>query len=345
MIGLPTLGPRGNLCPPRVGVDAAPTIQDMNEVKPVHDSGLHLLTLVTTCATFVLIIAGGLVTSNDAGLSVPDWPLSHGSLWPEMRGGVFYEHTHRMLGAAVGLLIIVLNLWLWRKESRSWVKYLGLVALMVVISQGVLGGITVLFFLPAPVSIAHAGLAQVFFCLTVTLVLVTSVGWIETDQSLQFRVSERVDVLAALTTLVIFLQVIAGAILRHLGTVEGTKGAILVTWVLVIHLIGTLLVAGMIVYTALAILKRPEDRGLVGWAYLMLGLLVLQLFLGLGAYLARVEAVNQVQPLRLNLLITTSHLAVGALLLATSLVVALKLTRKSTASDEMPRWSEASLIC
>jgi cytochrome c oxidase assembly protein subunit 15 len=261
-----------------------------------------------------------------------------------MRGGVLYEHSHRMLGAAVGLLIITLNLWLWRKEPRPWVKRLGLVALAVVISQGVLGGITVLFFLPSPVSIAHAGLAQAFFCLTVTLALVTSVGWTEADPSLQFPAPERVDALAVITTLVIFLQVMVGASLRHLGTVEGTKGAILVTSVLVIHLIGTLLVAGMIIYTALALLKRADGGGLVGWTYLMLGLLVLQLFLGLGAYLARVEAVNQVQPLRLNVLITTSHLAVGALLLATSLVVALKLTRRSTSSDEMPRWSEASLI-
>ncbi len=115
-----------------------------------------------------LLIAGALVTSNDAGLSVPDWPLSYGSLLPPMVGGIFYEHGHRMIASFVGLLSIVLAVWLWRVESRRlgerWLRWLGVAALGAVVAQGMLGGITVLFFLPPAVSSAHATLAQLFFC-------------------------------------------------------------------------------------------------------------------------------------------------------------------------------------
>ena len=111
-----------------------------------------------------MLIAGALVTSNDAGLSVPDWPLSYGSLLPPMVGGIFYEHGHRMIATLVGTLSIVLAVWLWRVESRRWVRWLGVAALGAVVAQGILGGITVLFFLPPPISAAHATLAQLFFC-------------------------------------------------------------------------------------------------------------------------------------------------------------------------------------
>ena len=128
---------------------------------------LHAYAVFTAFCTFLLIIAGALVTGNDAGLSVPDWPLSYGKLMPPMVGGIFYEHGHRMVAATVGLLTVVLAFWLWRAEPRRWVRRLGWVALATVVAQGVLGGITVLFYLPVAVSVAHACLAQIFFCLVV----------------------------------------------------------------------------------------------------------------------------------------------------------------------------------
>lgn len=106
---------------------------------------VHRFAVFTGCCTFLLLIAGALVTSNDAGLSVPDWPLSYGSLLPPMVGGIFYEHGHRMIAASVGLLSIVLAVWLWRVETRRWVRWLGVAALGAVIAQGILGGLTVLF--------------------------------------------------------------------------------------------------------------------------------------------------------------------------------------------------------
>src|SRR6202166_872841 len=109
---------------------------------------VHRFAVFTACCTFLLLIAGALVTSNDAGLSVPDWPLSYGSLTPPMVGGIFYEHGHRVIASFVGLLSIVLAVWLWRVEPRRWVRRLGWAALGAVVAQGLLSGLTVLFFLP-----------------------------------------------------------------------------------------------------------------------------------------------------------------------------------------------------
>src|SRR5688572_2826425 len=131
---------------------------------------LHVFALFVAASTAVLIFAGGLVTSTGSGLSVPDWPTTYG--WnmftfplDKWVGGIYYEHTHRLIATVVGFLIVVLTVWLWRAEPRAWVRRLGYVALAAVVTQGILGGITVLWFLPAPVSIAHAGLAQLVFCL------------------------------------------------------------------------------------------------------------------------------------------------------------------------------------
>ncbi|MCI0354219.1 MAG: COX15/CtaA family protein, partial [Acidobacteria bacterium] len=135
----------------------------------------HGFAVFTAGVTFVLLIAGALVTSNDAGLAVPDWPTSFGSLYkiPPMVGGVKYEHGHRMVAQFVGLLTIVLALWTWRVDRRAWMRKLGFAALGLVIVQGILGGITVLYFLPPWVSTAHATLAQTFFCTIVLMALFT----------------------------------------------------------------------------------------------------------------------------------------------------------------------------
>jgi len=136
--------------------------------------------VVLACWTFLLIIAGALVTSNDAGLSVPDWPTSFGSLYkiPKLVGGVKFEHTHRMIAQGAGLLTIILAVWTWRAEKRRWMRVLSLAALGTVIAQGILGGLTVLFYLPPPISSAHAVLAQTFFCIAVAMALFTGrSGW------------------------------------------------------------------------------------------------------------------------------------------------------------------------
>src|SRR5215212_7718743 len=143
---------------------------------------LYLFALLVAASTAVLIFAGGLVTSTGSGLSVPDWPTTYGWFMftfplDKMVGGIRYEHTHRLIASTVGFLIVILAIWLWRAEPGAWVRRLGYAALGAVVTQGILGGITVLWYLPAPVSIAHAGLAQLVFCLSVAIALVTSPGW------------------------------------------------------------------------------------------------------------------------------------------------------------------------
>jgi cytochrome c oxidase assembly protein subunit 15 len=145
---------------------------------------LHRYAKLVSAATVLLIVAGGLVTSTGSGLAVPDWPTSYG--WnmftfpmKHMVGGIFYEHGHRLIASGVGFLTIILAAWIWKAEPRRWMRHLGFTALAAVCVQGLLGGITVLWFLPTAVSTAHAGLAQIFFCLTIASSLFTSRGWLE----------------------------------------------------------------------------------------------------------------------------------------------------------------------
>jgi cytochrome c oxidase assembly protein subunit 15 len=267
-----------------------------------------------------LIAAGALVTSNDAGLAVPDWPTSFGSLWriPHMVGGVKYEHGHRMVAQLVGLLTIILAVWAWRSDSRRWMKWLGVTALGAVIAQGVLGGLTVLFFLPWWISSAHATLAQSFFCIVVSMALFTSRGWFETEPAnLADQGSPSLRTLSILCVVSIVVQLMLGAAFRH----SGIK--------LLPHLISAGVVTVLLVWTASRALSNHSLPSAVRRpASLLLALLLLQLCLGLAAYLTRVHwGADAVQPQLAMVVSTVSHVVVGALLLATSVVLAIQVRR------------------
>src|ERR1700683_3022103 len=149
--------------------------QQSDGVRGGYDRARHIFAVFTACTILTLILAGALGTSNDAGLSVPDWPTSFGSIYriPPMVGGVRFEHGHRMLAEFVGLLTIILALWTWRTDERRWMRRLSIAALAVVVMQGILGGLTVLYFLPPVVSTAHAALGHTFFCITVIIAIFT----------------------------------------------------------------------------------------------------------------------------------------------------------------------------
>jgi cytochrome c oxidase assembly protein subunit 15 len=184
---------------------------------------LHLFAVLVAMSTAVLIFAGGLVTSTGSGLSVPDWPNTYGWFMfsfpvDKWVGGIFYEHSHRLIASTVGFLIMVLAFWLWRAEPRLWVRRLGYIALTAVIVQGILGGITVLWYLPDAVSISHAGLAQLVFCLTVTIALMTSPGWKNgyAAGALTARSGDpMLQKLGIVTTALVYTQIIVGATMRH----------------------------------------------------------------------------------------------------------------------------------
>jgi len=269
---------------------------------------LHRFAVFTACAAFCLIVAGALVTSNEAGLAVPDWPLSYGSLTPPWVGNIRYEHGHRMVATFVGLLTVVLALWLWRREERRWVRRLGWAALGAVVVQGLLGGMTVLFLLPPAVSIAHACLAQGFFALVVTLALVTGPGWRRTVKPLSDPGASRLPVLAMAATAAVFAQLALGASLRHkvLGIAP--------------HLAGAAVVVALGIYAIHAVFSRQTGRLRLEWpAGLLAALLAAQLLLGLASYMAREAARGASQPLAAVVWITVAHVAAGAVTLAASL--------------------------
>jgi len=179
---------------------------------------LRIFSKIVCYSTLFLIFVGSLVTSTGSGLAVPDWPLSYGTLFPPMVGGVFYEHGHRMVASAVGFLVLILAFCIMKLETRRWVKILGFAALGAVILQGLLGGLTVLLFLPTPVSVIHGVLAQTFFVITIVLAYALSkeyAGRISLDSPVKHSKLIRY---ALVFTIVVYLQLILGAIMRHTGS-------------------------------------------------------------------------------------------------------------------------------
>ena len=281
------------------------------------NEGLHRFAIFTASITLILIVAGALVTSNDAGLSVPDWPTSFGSIYkiPHMVGGIKYEHTHRMIAEFVGLLTIILAVWTWRAEKRRWLRILAVAALGTVIAQGVLGGLTVLFFLPAPISSAHAAIAQTFFCIAVCIAVFTGRRWLQEHP--RTEPDTRRPTLFTLTLLsifVLYVQLLLGAMFRHHGlswwphVVHAGVVAIVLSWTAV---------RAISVYANVEAVKRP--------AVIMLSLMVAQLCLGFLAFITRVMwGQDAAQPELPMVISTVVHVAVGALLLATTVVLAIQ---------------------
>jgi cytochrome c oxidase assembly protein subunit 15 len=294
---------------------------------PNYNRHLNQFARLTAAATFLLLIAGGLVTSNDAGLAVPDWPLSYGSLMPPMVGNIFYEHGHRMVATSVGLLTVVLVAWLWLREPRRWVRRVGLLALGAVIAQGVLGGITVLLLLPRPVSIAHASLAQIFFCLAVSLAVFTGPHWKTVEARREDTDRPSLSHLAALTTLAVFVQLILGAAYRHHA------------FGLLPHLTGAAVVTLLVIATVRRVRRSHPDSALQRPAMTLAALLAAQLLLGVSAYVSLVLASQASQPLPLMVTLTVAHLAVGALLLATSVVLLLHSHRLLVPRGQAPAFT------
>jgi len=285
-----------------------------------YDRAHHRFVVFAAGCTFLLLIAGALVTSNDAGLSVPDWPTSFGSLYriPPLKGGVLFEHGHRMVAQFIGLLTIVLAVWTQRVERRSWMKLMGWAALGTVIAQGILGGLTVYFQLPPAVSTAHATLAQTFFCIVVSMALFTSRGWIEgSHEPLSQDLSPRLVTRTGIAVACVWMQLILGAAFRH----SGLK--------LIPHLVGACVVVVVLLWTALPVVRRyksvPELRTP---ALAVLSLLGLQVVLGISAYLTRVVwSANAPEPQLPMVLATVSHVVVGALVLASTVVLAIQANR------------------
>jgi cytochrome c oxidase assembly protein subunit 15 len=285
-----------------------------------YNPAYHRFAVCLAWATFLLIVAGALVTSNDAGLSVPDWPTSFGSLYkiPPMVGGVQYEHTHRMIAEFIGLLIIVMAIWTQRVEKRKWMRILGWTGLAAVVGQGVLGGLTVLKFLPWSISTAHATLAQTIFCAIVAMALFTSRSWLQDEQLIpEPDLVPNTPTLTLWAACCVWVQLILGAAFRH----SGIK--------LLPHLIGACVVTALLCWAIVRVLTRYGNVAqLRRPAQLLLALLMVQLGLGFASYLTRLQwMMNAPQPTTGIVISTVSHVAGGALVLATSAVLAIQARR------------------
>ena len=280
---------------------------------------LHRYSVFVAFCTFLLIIAGALVTSNDAGLSVPDWPTSFGSFrMPKMVGGVKFEHGHRMVAGTVAILTIILALWIWRRDSRRWVRRLAALSVLTIFIQAVLGGITVLFDLPVVISVSHACMAQIFFCLAVSLALFTGKGWNWNEEKRPDASSPSLRRLGVWTTSLIFLQLMVGAAFRHNGLG------------IVPHMVGAVLGTAAVIWIAIRVFSRYADvPGLSRPAALLLALVVVQVGLGISTYIQKLRSLLAPQPLPPVVDVTTIHVAVGALVFVAGLGVTLQAFRFS----------------
>ncbi len=282
--------------------------------------------LLAAC-TFFLVFAGAMVVGTDSGLSVPDWPLSFGRFFPPMTAGVFYEHGHRVIAGVVSLMTLGALLWVWLGRKEKLVRWLALAAFLAVLVQALLGGLTVLLRLPDPVVIAHASLAQAFFATVVVLAHFTSSSW-EKHRGGEPLAKDRASrgLLLALVAAV-YAQIVVGATMRHLGAALHFPYWIVpmdqpLAWevkkMVLLNVAHTLLGAATVTALCLAtagrlLAKYRSVPYLRNPALLLLGALVVQVALGI-ATLA-----TGIQPE-----VAALHVAGGAFLLGTSLVLALR---------------------
>lgn len=281
-------------------------------MREAGNRNLHRFAVFTACCTFLLLIAGALVTSNQAGLSIPTWPLAYGSAFPPMVGGIRWEWSHRLVVGFVSILTLILAVWIWFRESRRWVRVLGLCAFLLVVAQALLGRFTVKTFLDPPVSVAHATLAEIFFIVTVSLAVFTGKWWTGDVPQLRDEDSPKLRTLTALTSLLILVQIVLGAAFRHNA------------FGIVPHLIGAAVVTFMVFWTVLAVATRfrkvKDLRHAARYLEIALGL---QLVLGGVAYWAVLAARDAVQPTPIYVTLTVAHVAVGALTFASSVILML----------------------
>src|ERR1035437_2194784 len=285
---------------------------------------LRRYAVLVACCTFGLVIAGGLVTSNDAALSVPDWPLSWGRLVPTWEGGIRYEFAHRVAAILVGLLTVGLALWIHRqakacpttavghasacqseRSSDSAGARLAWAAVVVVVAQAALGGVAVKFVTPAWATIAHASLGQLFFAITVAICVGLYAGS-------EVGFNGRWAAPTLICTAALFAQTILGAGVRY-GVVAA-----------VAHIVSAVLATILVMWAGLPILMQHMDNPkLRRPAMLLLSITFSQVFLGIGSLMARVAYADAPQPMPMMVLFTVAHVAVGSLAVGAAVALAM----------------------
>ncbi len=253
---------------------------------------LRRFTVAVAVCAFLLVVAGGLVTSNDVGLSIPDWPLAWGKLIPPLEGGIRFEFGHRLLALAVAILSVVLAIWSRRK--LAWL------AVAAVLAQAVLGGLVVRMVDPRALVIAHACLAELCFGLLVAMTV---------EPAKAGQVWRLAPLMAAAGLLG---QAVLGAAVRH-----GVVGV-------VPHMAGAAVATVLVMWAGLSILmEHMDDARMRRAAMALLSLTFSQVFLGIGAYMARVATADAPQPMPMMVWFTVAHVAAGSLAFGAAVVLAM----------------------
>jgi cytochrome c oxidase assembly protein subunit 15 len=281
-------------------------------MKASYHPGVHRFAVFTVCWTVLLLIAGALVTSNDAALAVPDWPKSFGTWTPHMVGGVFYEHSHRVIAGVLGVLTLILATLIWIKEERRWLRWFAVIAVGGIVAQAILGGQVVIRLLHYWLPVMHACFAQIMFGAILSIAVFTSKWWTAEQPLLEDRGSPSIHSLALLNAGVIFLQVFLGAGFRHKE---------IPIWP---HAAGSLAVLATVIWAAVVLRKRFENsRELTKMRILLHSVFGLQFLLGIGAYWSRITTAEAPQPMPVMVVLTVTHTVVGALLFAVSILTIL----------------------
>ena len=290
-----------------------------------YHPSVHRFAIFVGCWTVLLLIAGALVTSNEAALSVPDWPLSYGTLTPPMVGGIRYEHSHRVIAGVLGLLSVVLAVWVWAKDERRWLRWFSVIAVAGIAAQAVLGGEVVRQLLHYWLPVAHACFAQIVFAALLSIAVFTSRWWISDQPQLEDTGSPSIHSLAIANAAVIYLQVILGAGFRHKE---------IPVWP---HVAGALIVLGMVIWLAAVLRRRFEKSAAISKTRILLhAILGTQLLLGLGAYWSRLTTADAPQPMPLMVALTVLHTVVGAILFGVSVLIVLLCYRRVPRRRELP---------
>ena len=288
----------------------------------------HRFTVLTGVATILLMAWGAFVTSINAGLAVPDWPSSFNSYdpfnpWPEWwkLTPVLAEHGHRLLGMLTGMLTLILAVWTWIAEPRGWLKKLAAAAIVLVSLQGLLGGLRVVW-LSLDIAVVHACMAQLFLGLIVAMALFTSNAWLEKNTKIPDSGNVSGLWRASLVTLgFLYIQIILGALLRHPGTGINPILAGL-------HIFWAAFVTIAIAYFFRGVLKGfRATRVLYPAVRLLVILVAVQLLLGVTAYIVTLDDVGMLEPSNLQVVVNTSHMVIGALLMAASVLAVLSTFR------------------
>jgi cytochrome c oxidase assembly protein subunit 15 len=280
-----------------------------------YNPGVHRFANFVVAWTVLLFVAGALVTSNDAALSVPDWPKSFGTWFPSLsmlEGGAFFEHSHRVIASVLGVLTLILVIWIWVKDNRRWLRWFGVIAIGGIVVQAILGGEVVRQLLHYWLPVLHACFGQIMFGALLAMAVFTSRWWMTDRPQLADVGSPSIHAVTIANAEVIFLQVVLGAGFRHQE---------IPVWP---HIVGAFAVLGMVIWTALVLRKRFGNSPELSRVRILLhAIFGIQFLLGFGAYWSRLATIGAARPMPVMVLLTVTHTVIGAILFAFSILIVL----------------------